>query len=464
MAKAHDFDDPETPQRGGDLFLWTIAILLLIGVAIACWIGSFYIFGHPEKPFSYSILTKLKKLEAPKRFEITAAPRGEFLNADQLYARYSGLTPRELLRTNETLLRDYVRNYKLTQDVVPYVVGTFNILDSYELTGKNMFTSGVVALAQSSTNQGVLIEQVFCAPNEVVNTLQRMLLTGLDIRMDRSTDLSAVVNVKRLDDGRLLFTTIPILYASYATPTGSGTLSLEPPDSLNAAAGLPVLSTDTIAAADDKFAGFRRKTGVAGNDKRPPQTQLMRVEKPLLDTPAPTPAPPPEPVAAATPPPPVATPTPQVAQNTPPTPTPTPQPATPTPTPLSIAATTAGNWPVYSPGRMPRGRLLNIGDMPDLASQGVKGERIYLQGNFVVSASDGRGAVLRSSGGLADSLGISGRAGKVKIIVQYPSGDRAPSSGQTFSRDSRRPFLITNVSKDSSGEVKVYVREVTRQQ
>ena len=32
----------------------------LIGFAIACWIFSFYTFGHPEKPMSYAILTKLK--------------------------------------------------------------------------------------------------------------------------------------------------------------------------------------------------------------------------------------------------------------------------------------------------------------------------------------------------------------------------------------------------------------------
>ena len=115
------------------MFAWTIVILLLIGFAICCWVFSFYVFGHPEKPFSYSILAKLKKLEAPKRFEITAAPQGEFLNAQQLWDRYNKMTNRELERASETLLRNYLRNYKLTSDKVPYVVGSFNILDSYEL-------------------------------------------------------------------------------------------------------------------------------------------------------------------------------------------------------------------------------------------------------------------------------------------------------------------------------------------
>ena len=76
--------DEASPRRDGNLFAWTIFILLLIGFAICCWVFSFYVFGHPEKPFSYSILAKLRKLEAPKRFEVTAAPQGEFLNAQRV--------------------------------------------------------------------------------------------------------------------------------------------------------------------------------------------------------------------------------------------------------------------------------------------------------------------------------------------------------------------------------------------
>ena len=57
-----------------NLFGWTVFILLLCGFAVACWIGTFYIFTHPEEPFNYHILAKLKKLDPPKRFELTAAP------------------------------------------------------------------------------------------------------------------------------------------------------------------------------------------------------------------------------------------------------------------------------------------------------------------------------------------------------------------------------------------------------
>jgi hypothetical protein len=162
-------------RAGGQSFAWTVAILLLIGFAIFCWVFSFYVFGHPEKPFSYAILTKLKKLDAPKRFEITAAPQGEFLNAQQLWERYNKMTNRELERASEGLLRNYLRNYKLTGDKAPYIIGSYNILDSYELGNSNLFSSGVVAVAQTTDAPQVLIEHVFTAHNRAIPILHRSL-------------------------------------------------------------------------------------------------------------------------------------------------------------------------------------------------------------------------------------------------------------------------------------------------
>jgi hypothetical protein len=460
------------PRKDGNLFAWTIAILLLIGFAICCWVFSFYVFGHPEKPFSYSILAKLKKLEAPKRFELTAAPQGEFLSAQQLWDRYNKMTNRELERASEVLLRNYLRNYKLTGDKVPYVVGSFNILDSYELDESNLFPSGVVAVAHATDAPQVLLEHVFTADKRVIPILHRMLLTGLNLQFDRTVDLSAVLNVTRLKDGRLQFTAVPLLYGNYTTSTGAGTFSLEPPTRLNVAARLPVVSQPSVEEATEKLATHRSRarldTAESASATPRPQMQLVRVERP-------------KPVAErATPPPPSPTPVPEDAPVLPAVTVKTPQstPATATaapgakptatlqpfisPTPASIATTAGGNWPTYAPGQMPRGRLANVPDMSELASRGVGGERIYLQGSFVVTASGQDRAVLRSQAALPENLGIGGRSSNTRIIVQFPSGSRPPSEGSTLSRDSRRPFLVTEVRKTSDGQVNVYVREVTR--
>ena len=460
--------DDGGPRKGGNLFLWTIVILLLSAFAIACWIFSFYIFGHPEKALSYSILSKLKKLEPPKRFELTAAPRGDFLTAAKLWNRYNTMSNRELAHASEALLRNYLRNYKLTQDLVPYVVGSFHILDSYELNEGNFFTSGVVALAQSTDFPQVLLEQVFTADKRVVPILQRMLLTGLDLRLDKTVDLSAVVNIRRLEDGRLQFTAVPLLYGNYAASTGPGTFSLEPPLRVNAAAGLPVLNAAAVATAWEKLSAYQLRAGLnsasAETAPKKPMAQLVRVERPKpvgggVTPPAPTPLPLDAPVLPAEPV------NPQPAAATKPSPPPLQPFLSPPPDPGgSIATTAGGNWPIYSPGQMPRGRLLNVPDMQALAGQRVTGEHVYLQGNFVVTASGQNRAVLRAQGALAENLGLGGKTGSTRVIVEFPSGNPPPSEGSTFARDLRRPFLITDVRKGADGQVNVYVREVTRPQ
>src|SRR6266403_3231632 len=83
-------------RRRINYFAWTVAILLLTGAAFTAWFAGIYIFGQPERPESYRILQKLHKLEPPKRFELTAAPAGEFLTAQQVFERYSTMGAAEL--------------------------------------------------------------------------------------------------------------------------------------------------------------------------------------------------------------------------------------------------------------------------------------------------------------------------------------------------------------------------------
>src|SRR5256885_11453802 len=118
------FDEhPGFGRKRTNFFAWTIAILFLSGLAIAAWLGSFYIFGQPERPESYRILQKLHKIEAPKRFELTAAPAGEFLTPKQLYERYVSMGSASLGKTNADLARAYIRNFQQVRGLVTYVVG-----------------------------------------------------------------------------------------------------------------------------------------------------------------------------------------------------------------------------------------------------------------------------------------------------------------------------------------------------
>src|SRR5436853_6404425 len=116
-------------RRRINYFAWTVAILLLTGAAFAAWFSGIYIFGQPERPESYRILQKLHKLEPPKRFELTAAPAGEFLSPKQIFDRYAGLGQAALAKANGELARNYIRSYQGVAGLVPYVIGRYVIMD-----------------------------------------------------------------------------------------------------------------------------------------------------------------------------------------------------------------------------------------------------------------------------------------------------------------------------------------------
>src|SRR6266404_9976362 len=164
------------PPEGADgLFGWTVVILLLCGVAVVCWIGTFYVFDHPEQPFNYQLLAKLNKLEPPKRFELTAAPAGEFLGADKLLEKYGAMTAPQLTEESNGLLRSYLRNYDYQIGKVPYVIGKFTVLDAF-VTGENQyFGTGMTVLAQSNDVPTVYVEQIFPAEKQDLPAMQRIM-------------------------------------------------------------------------------------------------------------------------------------------------------------------------------------------------------------------------------------------------------------------------------------------------
>jgi hypothetical protein len=479
-------DREEKPKGDGGLFGWTIFILLLVGLVAVCWMGTIYILGHPEKPIGYSMLHKFKKLEAPKRFNELAAPKGEFLDAKKLYARYSTMAPRQLENESARLLRNYIRNYQGTDGLVPYITGRFVILDSYELKKDDFFQSGVVALAQDSETPQVLIENLFTNDDRMVPTLYRSLLTGVEIPIRRSIDLSPIIHIEKLPDGRLKFTTIPIQYPNYSATQGPGSLAVEPPPSLNVEAGLPILSNAKVADADRHYASFRHKLARPGTDASatPPPNSLLPVRPatttdgqaaaPTVPRPvavAPAPSPKPAPMAVMPPVPVAPTPEPRVMPaipvNAQPTQAVAVAPAVGADVPLkpfmggapvAVATTTSGKWPTYKPGQMPRGKLVGVSDARGLAASDVSAQPLYLHGDFNVTAANGSSAVLRSSSSDPTSAGT---AGNTRIVVQYPAGSRSPDQGGHVSRGGDRPFLITNIQQKPDGQVNIYVREVT---
>jgi hypothetical protein len=368
----YPYDEPYArPRRRTNYFAWTVAILLLTGFALAAWLGTFYIFNQPERPDSYRILQRLHKIEAPKRFELTAAPAGEFLNPQQLYENYSEMGNAELARTNAELARNYIRNYQQVRGLVPYIVGRYRIVAARELGPGDVFTSGMVALTNAVDNGELLMEHLYPANPEALPLMKQTLNVGLEIKLERSHDISAVLHAERLADGRIMITAVPLLYGSYTVTRGLGTFRLEPPLSLNLVAGWPLFKASERSAVEQHYAEHQQKTAIAqggpisipgfGPSVTPPPAanQLVRIEQAI-----PIGKPPTAPVIAKNEA--LAKPTPapkgrrwgkkQKLESPPPASTPAQpvvaqKPSVPTSTPFTLAsAATPPNVPVNKPG------------------------------------------------------------------------------------------------------------------
>ena len=280
------------PRRKTNYFGWAITHLLLMGFAIAAWLGSYYIFGQPERPDSYRILKKLHKIDPPRRFELTAAPKGEFLSAKQIFDRYSNMRPAELQRANAELARNYIRNFQQVRGLVPYVVGRYDIMEARELGQNDIFPSGMVALTRAVERGELLMEHLYPGDANDVPLMKQTLVVGLEIKLERTHDLSAIIHAERLLDGRLLITSIPLLYGTYTVTQGTETFSLEPPIDLNFAAGWPLFKdpqrrkaeihyTMHLAGAPPSPGGTVPIAGIATSANTSNANELIRVEPAL---------------------------------------------------------------------------------------------------------------------------------------------------------------------------------------
>jgi hypothetical protein len=116
-----------------------------------------------------------------------------------------------------------------------------------------------------------------------------------------------------------------------------------------------------------------------------------------------------------------------------------------------------GAWRVYAPGTQPRGRTIAPTDAASLAGSAVPGDRLYLSGNFFVSAKGDNKAVLRPRGADAGKV-------PVRVIAEFPPGASVPPENAVVERDASRAFEILEISKTEDGTVNVKVRDITRDQ
>src|SRR5436189_1114053 len=198
----------------------------------------------------------------------------------------------ELARTNGELARNYIQNYQMVRGLVPYVVGRYKIVAARELGPGDVFTSGMVALTNTVDNGELLMEHLYPANPEALPLMKQTLTVGLEIKLERTHDISAVIHAERLADGRIMVTVVPLLYGSYTVTRGLGTFRLQPPLFLNLAAGWPLFKSHERSFIEQRYAEYRQKAaatqqggpvpipGLSQSATPPPaQNELVRVEQ-----------------------------------------------------------------------------------------------------------------------------------------------------------------------------------------
>ncbi len=112
----------------------------------------------------------------------------------------------------------------------------------------------------------------------------------------------------------------------------------------------------------------------------------------------------------------------------------------------------ATSWPTYGPGKAPPSRTVSLQEIALIADKGGVSERLYLRGEFRVTASGTNRVVLRDANKPDDQ--------SPRVIVEYPAGSIPPAEKARLVRDNSRPYLVSEARRAQDGVVTVWAKEI----
>src|SRR5262249_11225334 len=149
----------------------------------------------------------------------------------------------------------------------------------------------MAALTTAVDSGEVLMEHVYPAKPEALPLMKQTLTVGLEVKLERTHDVSAVIHAERLIDGRILVTAVPLLYGSYTVTRGLGAFGLQPPPGRNLVPCWPLFKAQEPASIEQYLAEYRQKIAAAqtgqssmpglGASATPPpaRNELVRIEQ-----------------------------------------------------------------------------------------------------------------------------------------------------------------------------------------
>jgi len=229
-----DTEEPKRTSKDDTLFLWIIAIALLIALNAIGWVFCMYVFGHPETPFNYRLLTKVNKIDPITKFTPVTAPRGKFKTVKQLYSEHYEDSPGKLKGLNAILKRNYLGNYKNFAEVT-YLSGIFRIESIKVLGPDDVFPSGVAIRARADDYPSALIDYIL----PIAGMKKPPFKIGDSLTINRSDTCASLLHIEKLADKATCFTITPLVSRNYQI-AGDRKLAVSPPEYLNLKGSWPV--------------------------------------------------------------------------------------------------------------------------------------------------------------------------------------------------------------------------------
>ena len=221
------------------LSLWIIVITMLIGLNAIAWVFCMYVFGHPETPFNYRLLTRLKKIDPIVSFTPVTAPRGKFTTAKQFYAEQYEYSAEKLKGLNAILKRSYIANYKKASNIT-YIGGNFKIESIKILGPDDVFPSGIAIRARSDDYPTALVDYIL-----PIRELEKSpFKIGEQLTINRSDTCAVLLHIEKLPEKEACFTITPLVSRNYQM-AGDQSLAVSPPEYLNLKGTWPISPTST---------------------------------------------------------------------------------------------------------------------------------------------------------------------------------------------------------------------------
>lgn len=209
----------------GNIVLWVAVIAVLIGLNFASWSFCMWVFGQPEHPMNYRLLTKLEKLDPIHGFTPVTAPRGKFFSAKDLYAQVYPFSPTQLRAYNGILKRYYLKNYHELSNVT-FLAGDFTVLSVQRLREGTVFPSGLVVRGRSTSFPDAIVD--LALPSATIPA-KFDLEAGQVLKIEESTTCAAVLHIERLEDSTMVFTAVPLVSRVFEFAEGAS-IDVSPPE------------------------------------------------------------------------------------------------------------------------------------------------------------------------------------------------------------------------------------------